>query len=267
MNTAVRTPSTMRLLSELFRYRNLLVELVLSELRLRYRRSVLGFLWTLLNPLLMMLVLTLVFSTVMRFAVKDYAILLFCGLLPWIFFSQSVNLSLMSIVGKGPLLKKVYMPKVVIPLSAVIATFVNFSLSLVPLSLILLALGHRVGVSVAFVPVAMFMLAAFTAGVSLLFACLNVFFRDFTHMTEVVLQAWFYASPVIYTIDMIPEAYRPAFAWNPVVYLVECFRAPIFAGQLPAANTIALAAGSSVAALVLGLFVFSRYEHQFVHKV
>src|SRR5688572_13626960 len=107
----------LRRLAELVRYRGLLLELVNGELKLRYRRSVLGFLWTLLNPLLMMLVLTLVFSTVMRLEVKHYAVLLLCGLLPWTFFAQSVSLSLTSIVGKGALLKKVYIPKSVLPIA------------------------------------------------------------------------------------------------------------------------------------------------------
>jgi ABC-type polysaccharide/polyol phosphate export permease len=254
-------------LFEVFRYRSLLYNLTMSELKLRYRRSVLGFLWTLLNPLLMMTVMTLVFSRVMRMGTKDYSVLLLAGLLPWTFFSQSINLSLMSIVGKGALLKKVYIPKAIIPLSAVLATLVNSSLAFFPLLSLTAIMGHKLTSAVLFLPVAMVILAVFAVGWSLLFSCLYVYFRDFGHMTEVLLQAWFYASPIIYTLEMVPEQYRDAFTWNPVTYFIECFRAPIFNGALPAAQAVGIALASAIASLVLGTIVFLRYENQFVLKV
>ena len=243
------------------------MNLAVSDLKLRYRRSFLGFLWTLLNPLLMMVVLTAVFSTIMRFSVKDYSILLFAGLLPWTFFSQSVMGSLMSVVGKGPLLRKVYIPKAVIPLSAVLATFVNFVLSFVPLLLVAVTIGHPITAALWFVPVASIMLFLFATGFAFLFACLNVFFRDFGHMTEVLLQAWFYFSPVIYTPALLPEKYRPLFAWNPMSYLIACFRDPIFSGTWPHSSDVLGAAASAVCAMVLGYVIFQRYEGRFVYRV
>src|SRR5207249_425008 len=129
--------------------------------------------------------------------------LLLAGLLPWIFFSQSVGLALMSVVAKGSLLRKVYIPKTLIPLSAVLSCLLNFLLSFVPFLVLMIALGRPLTAAVLFLPVAVVLLALFTIGVSFLFSCLNVFFRDFTHMTEVLLQAWFYLSPVIYTVKMV----------------------------------------------------------------
>lgn len=252
---------------EVFKYRSLLYNLTVNELKLRYRRSVLGFVWTLLNPLLMMTVMTLVFSRVMRFDTADYSVMLLAGLLPWTFFSQSINLSLMSIVGKGALLKKVYIPKAVIPLSAVLATLINSSLAFVPLLAITVFIGHPLTPAVLFVPVSLLMLAVFAIGWSLLFSCLYVYFRDFGHMTEVLLQAWFYASPIIYSLDMVPPQYRTAFSLNPVSYFIECFRAPIFNGALPDLRTIGIAAISAVVSLIVGVIVFFRYENQFVLRV
>jgi ABC-type polysaccharide/polyol phosphate export permease len=254
-------------LVEIFNYRGLLYNLTVNELKLRYRRSVLGFLWTLLNPLLMMTVLTLVFSRVMRFNTKDYSVLLLAALLPWTFFSQAINLSLMSIVGKGALLKKVYIPKAIIPISAVLATLVNSSLAFVPLLSLTVVVGHKLTSAILFLPIAMAILAIFTIGWALLFSCLYVYFRDFGHMTEVLLQAWFYASPVIYTLDMVPEQYRGAFTWNPVTYFIECFRAPIFSGELPSAHTVGVAVGAALASMLVGTAIFLRYENQFVLKV
>lgn len=257
----------MNKLLELWKFRELLKSLVVNELRLRYRRSVLGFLWSMLNPLLMMAVLTFVFSTVMRFDREDYWALLFAGLLPWIFFSQSIALSLMSIVGKGSLLKKVYIPKAIIPLAAVLSCLVNFLLSFGPLLLIMVVMGRELNESLLFLPVATLFLAAFAAGFSFLFSCLNVFFRDFTHMTDVLLQAWFYASPVIYTVDMVPAGYREAFTWNPVYYLLECFRRPILDGAFPSGEVIGLAALSAGVALVVGFLVFVRFEKHFILRI
>jgi ABC-type polysaccharide/polyol phosphate export permease len=258
----------MKKLAELFRYRNLLHNLVATELKLRYRRSVLGFLWTMLNPLLMMIILAFAFSQVMRMdSIKDYAVLLFAGLLPWQFFSQSVMLSLMSIVGKGPLLKKVYIPKAIIPLSAVLASLINFLLAFVPLLLIMVGLGHHVGGALGFLPLAVVFMALFTTGCSFVFACLNVFFRDFSHMTEVLLQAWFYFSPVLYTVKMIPERYRFVFEWNPMLYLIDCFRSPIYDNALPAVGTIYIALISSLVACAVGFLIFVRFERNFVLMV
>jgi ABC-type polysaccharide/polyol phosphate export permease len=251
-------------LAELYRYRELLKNLVVTELKLRYRRSVLGLLWTMLNPLLMMIVLSVVFSTIMRFNVKNYAVLLLSGLLPWTFFTQSVTLALMSVVSKGNLLKKVYIPKALIPLSSVLACLVNFLLSLVPLVALLLVLGKPLHLTLLFLPVPIVLLALFTCGVALVFAGLNVFFRDFTHMTEVILQAWFYLSPIIYTAEMLPPGYRFIIGWNPLAYLIPCFRLPIFEGRLPPLETIAVAGISAVVVAGVGFLGFLRFERHFI---
>jgi lipopolysaccharide transport system permease protein len=254
-------------LLEIVRYRELLKSLVVNDLRLRYRRSVLGFLWSLLNPLLMMIILTVVFSTVMRFSIKDYSVLLLSGLLPWTFLAQSINNALGSVVGKGALLKKVYIPKSIIPLSAVLASFVNFILSFLPFLGVLLVIGHPITKVVVMLPAAMLLIFMFATGVAYIFACLNVFFRDFTHMTDVLIQAWFYASPIIYNLNMVPEKYRALFAWNPMVYIIACFRDPLYEGRLPDATTLFLAVVGSVGSLVIGFRVFTRFERDFVLHV
>ncbi len=257
----------MKKLVELYRYRELLKNLVISELKLRYRRSVLGFLWTLLNPLLMMIVLTIAFSTVMRFNTEDYSVMLLAGLLPWTFFSQSVSGSLLSIVSKGSLIKKVYIPKALIPLSVVFSGLINFLLSLAPLLLVMAFLGREITEAMWFLPLAILLFSIFTAGVAFLFSCVNVFYRDFTHMTEVLLQALLYLSPVIYTLKMVPEEYRSIFMWNPLVYLIDLFRLPIFYGELPPMETVGIAAACSLGMGLVGFAVFTRFERGFVHRV
>lgn len=251
-------------LVEVYRYRELLKNLVITELKLRYRRSILGLLWTMLNPLLMMIVLSVVFSTIMRFNVKDYAVLLLSGLLPWTFVGQSISLALMSVVSKGSLLKKVYIPKALIPLASVLACLVNFVLSFVPLIVLLLVLGKPLSLTLLFLPVPTVLLALFTCGVAFVFAGLNVFFRDFTHMTDVLLQAWFYLSPIIYTAEMLPPEYRFLIGWNPLAYLIPCFRLPIFEGRLPPLETLAIATISAIVVAGMGVWGFLRYERHFI---
>ncbi|MBI5507207.1 MAG: ABC transporter permease [Deltaproteobacteria bacterium] len=257
----------MRKLFEIYRYRELLKNLVVNELKLRYRRSALGFLWSMLNPLLTMIVLTLVFSTIMRFNTKDYWVLLLAGMLPWIFFSQAISGGLMSIVGKGALLKKVYIPKTIIPLSTVLAGLVNFMLSMLAMFALMAALGRLPNTAMLFLPVSIGILTLFTCGMAFLFSCLNVYFRDFTHMTEVLISAWFYASPVIYTVEMVPERFRPAFAWNPMLYVIECFRAPIFDARLPSLQTVSIAFAGSLLSALIGFVVFVRFERGFILRV
>jgi ABC-type polysaccharide/polyol phosphate export permease len=113
----------------------------------------------------------------------------------------------------------------------------------------------------------MLLMAIFATGVAYVFACLNVFFRDFTHMTEVLIQGWFYASPIIYTIEMVPEQYRHLFSWNPMVYLIACFRDPLYNGHLPSATTLFIATVTSVGVFVFGFRLFTKYESQFVLHV
>jgi ABC-2 type transport system permease protein len=257
----------MQKLAELFRYRELLKNLVVNELKLRYRRSVLGFLWTMLNPLFTLLTLTLVMSTILRYPIERYWVSLFSGFLPWMFLSQSIGLALMSVVGKGPLLQKVYIPKIVIPLSAVLSTLVNFLLALVPLLGLVVIAGHPVNESLLFLPVAIVFITLFTVGLGFLFSCLNVFFRDFTHMTEVILNLWYHLSPVWYTLEMLPERYRVYLSWNPLVYIFECFREPIFHGRIPSLATISISAAAALASFVFGLAIFLRFERHFVVRL
>lgn len=255
------------MLAEVLRYRELVRNLVLTELRLRYRRSVLGFLWTMLNPLLMMLVLTLVFSAVLRFDIRNYTVFLFAALLPWTFFSQSVTLSLMSIVNNGSLLHKVYFPRVVLPLAAVLSNLVNFLLALVPLALLMLALGSPLTPALAYLPVAILILTIFTAGLSLVFSVLNVYFRDFTHMTEVILALIFYLSPVIYPPTVIPEKYRFIVTFNPLSHMIDGFRRPIYDGVLPSLESVGASLAAALACFAVGVLVFRLRQDDLVFRV
>src|SRR5215472_17058259 len=177
------------LVRDIYRYRELIWALAIKELKIRYKRSVLGFLWALLNPAFMMIVLTLVFSTIMRFAIPHYAIFLLSVLLPWTFFSQSLTYAVECIVGNGELIKKVAVPKIVFPVAAVVSNVINLLLSMIPMALLVLVMRHPFYSTWLYLPVPIIALVIFTLGMTCFFAAANVFYRDVAHILQVVLPA------------------------------------------------------------------------------
>src|SRR3954467_5853186 len=212
---------------ELLQYRELVAMLVVRELKVRYKRSVLGLLWTMLNPLLLMVVYTVVFATIMRAPQRNFAIFLLSGLLPWLFFSVAVLQGLNSILANQELIRKVRLPQAVFPLSVVGSNLVNFVLSFVPLLLLMAVLRQPFTPALLFVPVGMLVLTVFTSGVTLLFATFTVFFRDVRHLAEVALQMLMYLSPVFYDLKMLGQhdawwfrLFRLLLRANPLTYLL-----------------------------------------------
>jgi ABC-2 type transport system permease protein len=255
------------LVLETYRYRELIWELALKELKIRYKRSVLGFLWALLNPALLMLVLTLVFATVMRFAIPHYAIFLLSVLLPWTFFAQSLSYAVESIVGNGDLIKKVRVAKLVFPMAALVSNLINLGLSLIPLALLVLVMRHPFYWTWLFLPVPLLALTLFTMGMTFFFAAANVYYRDVAHILQVVLSAWFYVTPIIYSLDFIPEKERWIFKLNPMIYVIHGFRLSVYYGLLPKPQSIAASFVCGLVSLIIGFAVFRKYQDDFVFYV
>ena len=255
------------LLRDTYRYRELIWALAQKELRVRYKRSVLGFLWALLNPALMMLVLTLVFGIIMRFSIDHYAVFLLSMLLPWTFFAQSLAYSVESIVGNGDLLKKVKIARLVFPVASVVSNIINFLLSLFPLMALILLMRFPLHWTWIYLPIPMLALFLFTLGAAFFFATINVFYRDVSHIVQIILSAWFYFSPIIYSLDLVPARYRWAFRLNPMLYVLNGFRLTIYYGKLPSPQSVAMSLACATAALLVGYGIFRHYESSFVYYV
>ena len=255
------------LVRDAVRYRELIWALALKELKLRYKRSVLGFLWALLNPLLLMLVTTLVFSTLLRMSIKNYAIFVLSMILPWTFFSQSLAYAAESVVGNGELLKKIRVAKVVFPLAAVTSNMINLLLSLIPLILIVLVMRHPFYITWLYLPVPLLALTIFTVGATFFFATANVYYRDVAHILQVVLQVWFYITPILYEVKLFPAQYQWIFKLNPLIFVMNGFRLSIYYGMLPQAQSILASFVCAFLALFIGFAVFRRYQNQFVYYV
>ncbi len=256
-----------KLFSDMYRYRQLIWALALKELKIRYKRSVLGFLWALLNPLLLMVVLSVVFSTIMVNSLPHYAVFLISVLLPWTFFSQSLSYAAESIVGNGDLIKKVQVAKLVFPVSAVVSNMINFLLSLIPLILIVSVLRHPFYWTWLYLPVPLLALTIFTLGATFFFAAANVYYRDVAHILQVLLNVLFYVTPIIYSIDFIPARHRWLLKLNPLQYMLNGFRLSIYYGLLPAAASILACFVCAFASLAIGYWIFQKHQDEFVFYV
>jgi ABC-type polysaccharide/polyol phosphate export permease len=253
-----------RKLREVFAYRELLWNLTLTELKLRYRDSILGFLWTVLNPLFSLVILAFVFSRLMRFQIPHYTIFLFSGLTSWFMIQQTVVIATGSIVNNQGLIKKIYLPKIVFPLANVLARYVDHLVLLALLLVFLPVFNMSAGWSLLFLPVAILLHFAFSLGLSLLLAVAQVHVRDVQNVMAIVFQAFFYLTPILYPLDILPEAWRPLFAWSPFYVFLRTVRDPVYSGTLPPLAVIGAAAALAALTLFAGLAVFFRREKYFV---
>lgn len=244
------------------RYGACLRTLALRAVRVRYRRSVLGVLWSLLYPLISMAVLTVVFSRVFP-ELHGYALYVIIGVMAWGFFSLSCLQACDALTGASPILRKVYVPASVFPLAAVAANLLNLLLSLLILPLVAVAVGVAPGFHPFVLAAALAALVAFTTGVALALSAANVFLHDVRYFFEGGLLVWFYATPIVYPSGVIPESMH-GFLWlNPFHWLLDLLRASLYSGVTPEPATIAAAAAVSVAALAAGWGVFARLERRF----
>ena len=256
-----------RHIAELRADRAVLRQLISQQLILRYRRTALGYLWTLINPLVMMTIMAVVFATLFKADLKTFAVFLFAGMIPWNFFSSVVTQSGTSFINNESLIKKIYLPKMIFPLSIAFSLMIDSALSFIALFVIILAIGGSLSWAVLFIPVAYFMLFFFSLGIGLIMSVATVFFRDLQHVILIVMQALFFLTPILYK----PESLVGKVAWlvelNPVVPFIELFRAPLFQASLPSMGTIIQALLFSVLAVLAGLLVFLQQEKKIVFRL
>jgi ABC-type polysaccharide/polyol phosphate export permease len=254
-------------LLELVRYRDLVRLMVGNIIRTRYKRSALGVVWTLLNPLLNMTVLTIAFSSFFRASLENYPVYVLSGLIFWSFYTQTTTFAMNSLVWGGSLLKRIYLPRSIFAVAAVSNGLINLGLSLIPLILIMLVLGHPFHPTWWLLPLAVLLLAMFSLGAALFFSILAVFFTDVLDMYQVALQALFFLTPIMYPKDILP----PHLVWyldlNPLYNLLELFRAPLYAGVIPGPSTILAAVASAVVALLAGWWAFTRRADELAYRL
>ncbi|MFH2068539.1 MAG: ABC transporter permease [Candidatus Omnitrophota bacterium] len=252
---------------ELFHYGELLKNLVVKDLKLTYKNSFLGFFWSLLNPLLRTFIFYFVFTKIFRIGIEHYVIYLLSGILAWMFFANSLNFATRSIVDNSALIKKVYFPREIYPVSSTLAQLINFALALIILFLWVFFSKIDMGLSLIYLPLIIVLQLIFTIGVGLLFATIYVFVRDLGHLLELILMAWMYMTPIFYNVDMVPERFRQIYLLNPMAALLSFYRDIILYNHCPGLKLLAVTFLTSLFTLIIGWLIFNHYSKRFAEEI
>jgi ABC-type polysaccharide/polyol phosphate export permease len=251
----------------LWEFRLVFGHLLRQYVSLRYRRTVLGFLWTLINPLLTMAVTATVFAMMMRIPLKEFAVFLFSGLIPWTLFSGCIMQGGQTLLENEALVKKIYVPRQTLVLARCSSLLVDAMLSFACLFVIAVVLGAHLSPALLVLPLAFALIFVFSCGIAIIMSLTSVFLRDMQQIVSILLQAGYFLTPIIYPLSIIPEQYHSIAKLNPMFHFVELFRRPIYDGVVPSMETFAITGAWALASAALGILVFSRYDKEVVFRL
>lgn len=250
-----------------FAYKELLKELVRRDIKIKYRRSVLGILWSVLNPLGMMVIMSIVFSHVFRGNIENFPVYLMCGQIIFNFYNEASSVAMGSILGNAALIRKVYVPKYLFPMSKVCSCFVNLLTSFIALLLVIVFTGTKLSWTVLLIFMPILYVFLFSLGMGLLLSALVVTFRDLMHLYGVLLTAWLYLTPIFYPVEILPGWVQTIVGLNPLTNIITMLREVIIYGTLPGMMLHVKCVISCLIALVLGIVVFHKQQDTFILKV
>lgn len=254
---------------EIFQYQELVSELTKRELKQRYKQSILGYAWVILNPFIQMIVMSFVFSIILRIADLGvpYPLFLFAGLLPWTLFTNSLSSSMGALVGNSGLLTKIYFPREIFVISTIIAKIVDFLLASVVFIGMMFYFKMPISIYMLWIFPIFFIQQIFTYGISLLVSAFNLFYRDIQYVVGLLLIVWMYLTPVIYPVEIFPEKYRWIFQLNPMAVIINAYRQVILARDMPNLFSLSIAFGTSFILLVVSFAIFKKLEGKFADLV
>lgn len=256
-----------KVIRELRQYRFALSNFVINNLRMRYRRSSLGFLWSLLNPLLVMTVISVVFSIIFQQDLKSYSVYIFSGLAPWWFISAAIIGGCSTLINAEGFLKKVYIPKALFPVVSVTTEAANFIFSIISLYILALLLGFQISWTIVLLPLAITLAYFFTLGWALIVGVVTVYFRDLSQILVVVFQALFYMVPIVYPLTAIPEELRFLFLLNPFYYYIMLFRKVIYGSPSLTASDWIITFLLSAISLLFGIYVLMKQDRDLIYRL
>jgi lipopolysaccharide transport system permease protein len=251
----------------IWEFKYLIYNLVLRDLKVKYKGSTLGFLWSLLNPLLMIVVYTVAFKYVMKIKVPNFPIFLFSALLPWNFLSSTLSMGVTSITENSNLVKKVYFPREVLPLSIVLVNLFHFCLSFLVLIPALLFFKIIPGFSFLFLVVIVFFQTLFVLGLTLLVSALDVYYKDVKHFLEVLLNLWFWLTPIIWPLNLVPEKLQDYVYLNPFTAFVQAYRDIILDNRFPKPLILTILMVTGILVFFLGALVFQKKQRRFAEEI
>lgn len=258
----------MKTIKELYAYREMIFSLVRRDLNGRYKGSALGFLWTFINPLLQLGVYTMVFSVIMRNGIEDYYLFLFVALIPWIFFSTSLSGGSSCIWSQKEMVKKIYFPREVLPIAFVTSQFVNMLLSFLVIFAVLIVSGKGINpIALLYLPAIMVVEYILALSVAMISSALTVYLRDVEYILGIVTMAWQFLTPVMYSVDVVPEKMRTVFNLNPMTPIIIAYRDILYYKKIPELGTLVQAVCLGLVLLVVGMVVFSRLKRHFAEEL
>lgn len=254
----------MQKIRELYHYREMIASLVRKDLKGRYQGSILGFLWTFINPLLQLLVYTAVFSVILKNGIPHYYMHLFVTLVPWIFFASSLTTGSRLVLDQKNMIKKIYFPREVLPLAYTVSSFCNMLFSFVIVFIVIAVMGLGVNWSALpwLIPV-MLIQFVLVLGVNLITSAVTVYVRDLEHIMGVLNMAWMYLSPVVYGISYVPESWRRVYMFNPMTPLLLSYRDILYYKTSPDGMHLLLSLGMSLLVLCIGMLLFGKLQRRF----
>lgn len=265
----------LQLVSEIkavYKWRELLWQMVGREIKARYKQSILGYFWVILNPLAQMLVMSFAFSIIMRIPTNStenipYSIFLFVGLLPWNLFANSVSSAANSLVSSSSLITKIYFPRTILVISSIIAKIIDFLFATSILVIYMIVYQIPINLNILWIFPIFFIQQIFTLGLSLFFAAANLLYRDIQYLLSMILLLWMYITPVIYPADLVPDKYRWIFQINPIAVIINAYRQSILGGGIPKISSLIIATIVSLIVLVVGLSYFKSREKIFADNI
>ena len=252
---------------ELVKYREFLKTSILKEFRGKYKKSFLGVLWSFINPLLQLLVYSIVFSFIMRADVPNYTVFLVVALIPWNFFNVTLAQSTSTVVYNGGILKKVYFPREILPISIVTSNLLNFFISCIIILGALLVSGMGISWHIVFLPFIIIIQYMLTLGFSFILSSITVYIRDLEYFISVILMMWFYLCPVVYSADLIPARLQGLFNLNPMLHIINAYRDILYYQNYPRFKTLLVLFFISLFLLIIGYKIFKKLEKRFVEEL
>ncbi len=252
---------------EIFDYQEMINSLVRRELRGKYAKSILGFLWSFLNPMFQILIYTIVFSVIYRNDMQNYYVFLMTGLLPWTFFSESFGQGAMAINGNSEMVKKIYFPREVLVIAEVNAKLINLLLSLIVIAVFIVISGTGFSWHIIFLPVIIIIEYIFTLGASLIVSAITVYLRDMEYIVNVVLMAWVWGTPVMYNIDMVGGVFRRLLSFNPMTPIIVSYQDILYWHRTPYYKNLLVPLAAGIVVLLLAEVVFSKLSKHFAEEM
>ncbi len=257
----------MNVFRNLYNYRELIKTSVKKDIGGKYKHSFLGVLWSFINPLLQIAVYAIIFPLIMKNNIENYTVFMVCGLIPWTYFSTVLNRASFVMIENGNIIKKVYFPREILPLSLVTSETVNFLIS----SLLILAfvLINGMGISIYALAFPIVLLAQYIMllGLALIFSSVTVYFRDLQHFIGVILQLFFYATPIVYSLEVIPEQFRWILLLNPMTYIIDGYRDIFYNKEMPEISMLGIIIAIGIAVTIIGYLIFNKLQKRFAEEL